>query len=374
MKHIYIILISLALIACEESENQSKTTTKELPSNGIVVTKAQFNTEKMQLGMLTEQWFNTKVKATGFIDVPPQNKSSVSTFMGGYIVKTPLLIGDKVKKGQLLISLENTDFVEIQQQYLEVAEQLHYLKSEYKRQEILYNEKITSQKNFLKAESAYKSTLALYSGLRKKLVMMNINPHALEKGKISSKINLYAPIDGYITKVNVSNGSYVSPADEILEIVNTEHIHLELSVFEKDILKIKKNQQILFKIPEATDSVFKAEVHLVGTSVNEKDRTIKVHGHIEDDEHTNFIMGMFVEADIITHSDTKMALPKEAVIEIENTYFALVEKNKSEREYTFDKVQLAIGKQSDNFVEVLNFEKLKGKQVLVKGAFMLVLE
>ncbi|HHC79205.1 MAG TPA: efflux transporter periplasmic adaptor subunit, partial [Flavobacteriia bacterium] len=123
MKHIYIILISLALIACEESENQSKTTTKEqLPSNGIVVTKAQFNTEKMQLGMLTEQWFNTKVKATGFIDVPPQNKSSVSTFMGGYIVKTPLLIGDKVKKGQLLISLENTDFVEIQQQYLEVAE------------------------------------------------------------------------------------------------------------------------------------------------------------------------------------------------------------------------------------------------------------
>ena len=375
MQKIYILIFSLAIIACGKSEKESDTVSEnqETP-NTLTVTNSQFNTEKMQLGTLSEQWFNDVVKTTGFIDVPPQNKASISTFVGGYIKRTPLLVGDKVKKGQLLVTLENTEFVEMQQQYLEVAEQLRYLKSEYKRQETLFNEKITSQKNYLKAKSTYKSTLALYNGLRKKLAMLNISTSSLEKGNISTRIKLYAPIEGYVTKVNVSTGSYVSPADEILEIVNTDHIHLELSVFEKDILKIKKDQQIEFIIPEASDSIYKAAVHLVGTSINEKDRTIKVHGHIEDDENTNLIMGMFVEATILTTSKKRMALPKSAVFETEGANIVLVVTAKKEGEYTFHKVSVDIGKQSKEFVEVLNTEKFEGKEVLTKGAFMLIEE
>ena len=374
MRHIYIILFSLVLLSCGKSEKQIKSESKAKIINTITVTKAQFDTERMQLGTLKEQSFNETVKANGFIDVPPQNKASVSTFTGGYIKRTPLLIGDKVHKGQLLVTLENTEFVEIQQQYLEIAEQLNYLKSEFERQEILYNEKITSQKNFLKAKSTYKSTLALYNGLNKKLKMMHINPISVEKGIISSTINLYAPIQGFVTKVNVSNGAYVSPADEILEIVNTEHIHLELSVFEKDILKIKKHQNINFKIPEASDTIFKAEVYLVGTSVNDTDRTIKIHGHIENDEHTNFVMGMFVESDIIIDSKKGLALPKEAAFEIEGNYFALVLTDKKEGVYTFNRVKLVIGKQSEAYIEVLNSPDFKGKEVLSKGVFMLMTE
>ena len=335
MQKIYILIFSLAIIACGKSEKESDTVSEnqETP-NTLTVTNSQFNTENMQLGTLSEALFSDVVKTTGFIDVPPQNKASISTFVGGYIKRTPLLVGDKVKKGQLLVTLENTEFVEMQQQYLEVVEQLRYLKSEYKRQETLFNEKITSQKNYLKAESTYKSTLALYNGLRKKLAMLNISTSSLEKGNISTRIKLYAPIEGYVTKVNVSTGSYVSPADEILEIVNTDHIHLELSVFEKDILKIKKDQQIEFIIPEASDSIYKAAVHLVGTSINEKDRTIKVHGHIEDDENTNLIMGMFVEATILTTSKKRMALPKSAVFETEGANIVLVVTAKKEGEYT----------------------------------------
>ena len=307
------------------------------------------------------------------IDVPPQNKASVSTFMGGYITKTPLLIGDKVKKGQLLVTLENPEYVEIQQQYLEVAEQLNFLKSEFTRQKTLYDENITSQKNYLKAESNYKSSLALYNGLKKKLSMLNINPASVELGQITSKINLYAPIEGFITKVNVSNGTYVSPADVILEIVDTDHIHLELMVFEKDILSIKKDQKIIFKIPEASDKTFEAEVHLVGTTIDETNRTVKVHAHINNEKQANFIVGMFVEAEIITSSLNNLALPTDAVVKIEGNYFALVLNNKTEN-YTFDKVKLDIGKQNEDFMEVINHDDLSKKQVLTKGSFMLLSE
>ncbi len=374
MQRIYILLISLVLVACGKEKRDQSVTEEIVESNTILVSNSQFESENMQLGALTEQEFNESVKTTGFIDVPPQNKASVSTFLGGYVKRTPLLVGDKIKRGQLVATLENTEYVELQQQYLEVAEQLNYLKSEFTRQQTLFNEKITSEKNYLKAESTYKSAKAHYNGLRQKLKMMNLDPTSVEQGNISSTINLYAPISGYVTKVNVSNGSFVSSSDEIIEIVNTDHIHLELSVFEKDILKIKKGQQINFKVPEASEETFKADVHLVGTSVDETNRTIKVHGHIEDDESTNFVMGMFIDADILTEAKKGKALPKEAITEIEGDYFAMVLKETTKEEFSFDKIKLEIGKQNEEFIEVLNTADFADKQVLIKGGFMLLSE
>lgn len=374
MKNLYILFIFTVIVSCGNSETKTETTSNE-PKNAdeVVITKQQFEGESMQLGTLSEQDFNETIKANGMIDVPTHNKSSVSTFIGGYITKTPLLIGDEVKKGQFLVALENTEFVEIQQQYMEVAEQLNYLKSEFTRQKTLFDENITSQKNYLKAESSYKSSFAHYNGLRKKLQMMNISPSYVEKGNISSTINLYALIDGFITKVNVSNGTYVSPSDIILEIIDTEHIHLELSVFEKDILNVKKGQEIDFKIPEASDSVYKAEVHLVGTTIDPTSRRVTIHGHIEND-HTNFIVGMFAEADIIVSTSKKMALPKEAVIEMNDNYFALILDSEKDGNYNFKKITLDVGLKTENFVEVLNTEDLKGKQFAVKGTYMLLNE
>lgn len=373
MKNLYILLIFMMLLSCGKSEKNEVGTVEQTENYELVVTKQQFEGEQMQFGTLIEHEFDESVKANGMIDVPTHNKSTVSTFVGGYVTKTPLLIGDEVKKGQFLVSLENTEFVEIQQAYLEVAERLNYLKSEFTRQKTLFDENITSQKNFLNAESAYKSSLAHYNGLRKKLQMMNISPTAVENGNITSVINLYAPIDGYVTKVNVSNGTYVSPSDIIMEIIDTDHIHLELSVFEKDILKVKKAQKINFRIPEASDSIFKAEVHLVGTTIDPVNRRVTVHGHIDDD-HTKFVVGMFAEAEIIISNSIRAALLKEAVVKIDNEYFVLIIDSEKANEYHFNKVKLNVGLQTEDYVEVLNPNAIKGKKILSKGTYMLLNE
>lgn len=371
MKNIYIILFSLALAACGKSEKQTIDEATASNNNLTVVTKAQFESEKMKLGSFTDQEFNETVKVNGMIDVPPQNKAEVSTFLGGYIKRTPLLIGDNVRKGQLLVTLENTEFVELQQEYAEVAEQINYLRSEYDRQKTLFEENITSQKNYLKAESTYKSTMAQYNGLQKKLKMMNINPKFVEEGKITSQVNVYAPISGSVSKVNVSNGMYVSPADIILEIVDNDHLHLELAVFEKDILKIKKEQKVLFKIPEASNKTYNADVHLVGTTIDEVNRTIKVHAHLEN-ENINLIVGMFSEAQIVVNAKKSPALPLQAVKEIDNAFYTLVLDNREGDSYIFRKLKLETGKQTEDFIEVLNSIQLKDKEVLVSGAFMLL--
>ena len=375
MKYLYIMLLLLVLVACGNSEKNNQTQENETSNpNEIVISQSQFTSEGMQLGKLEEQPFGQTIKTSGTIDVPPKNKAIISTFIGGYITKTPLLVGDKVTKGQVLVSLQNPEFVEIQQNYLEIVEQLNYLKSEFNRQQTLYNENITSQKNFLKSESTYKSSLAQYNGLRKKLEMLNINPSLVEQGNITSTINLYSPIDGAITKVNISNGMHVSASDVIMEIVDTDHIHLELSVFEKDILNIKKGQKILFKILEASSETFEAEVHLVGKTIDETTRFVRVHGHITNEAQANFIVGMFVEADIVINSSKSLALPKEAIIEADNNNFVLALKKKTNSHYYFEKLKVNLGSQTEKHVSILNVNDLNNKAIIIQGVYMLLNE
>ncbi len=375
---ISITILIASFSGCGNSEKENKKvdesgTTAVIDSTGIVISKAQFEQSDMQLGRLVDHSFSTIVKTTGMVDVPPQNKAIVSAFSGGYIKTTPLLIGDSVKKGQALLTIENPDFITMQQDYLETAEQLNYLKSEYERQKTLVAEKITSQKNFLKAESEYKKALAQYNATRKKLTMLNISPRAAERGTITSVVTIYAPISGSITKVNVTKGMYVSPADEIMEIIDADHIHLELNIFEKDVMKIKKEQQILFKIPEASLETFKAKVYLVGTSIDQTSRTVKVHGHLENDSKHHFAIGMFVEANIITDNTSAKALPVEAVVGIEGKNYVLVSTlNNTSR---FELKEVTIGKTYEGFIEILNTEEFEtDAEFLTKGAFNLIAE
>jgi cobalt-zinc-cadmium efflux system membrane fusion protein len=327
----------------------------------------------MELGSIEEKSFPITVKTTGMIDVPPENRAVVNATMGGYIKTTPLLIGDKVRKGQALVTIENPDFVSLQQEYMEVHEQLTYLHSEFERQKTMKAENITSQKSFLQAESAYKTAKASHNGLRKQLQMLHISPASVEAGNIRSVVTIYAPIAGSITKVHVTRGTYVSPATAILEIIDNDHIHLELSVFEKDIMKLKKGQEIDFKIPESSTETYKADVHLIGTAI-EANRTIKVHGHIEDEAGTDFLTGMFVEAAIITESAFAKALPETALVEVDDLFYALQMDQETEEGYYFNQQRVDVESKYNGFASIKNMDEIKDSKFLIRGAFNLIHE
>lgn len=373
-----LLLSVLVLAACNNSKTEEatlETTSEENNSEIIHLSKAQFENAKMEMGQLTEKPFAKTVQTSGMIDVPPQSRAVVSAFSGGYIKNTPLLVGNKVSKGQRLVTLENPEFITMQQNYLETAEQLSYLKSEYERQKIMFDEKITSQKSYLKAESEYKMNLARYNSLKKNLEMLNINPASVQAGNIVSAVNIYSPIDGNVTQVYVNMGTYVSPADKIMEIMNTDHIHLELKVFEKDLLQLKKEQEILFTVPEASKEVFKGEVHLVGTSIDPNTRIALVHGHIDEKDEQNFTTGMFVEAQIVTGTSNQWALPENAVVEMEGKNYVLLIENENTEEFEILPVEVKIGANYNGFTAIEKSEVFKPDSTfLTKGAFVLLQE
>ena len=377
MHYIKSFLLLLALgITASACNNSSKGESAEIASEKthddiIHLSKAQFENAKMEIGQVSEKPFAETVHTSGTIDVPPQSRAVISAFSGGYVKSTPLLVGDKVSKGQLLVTIENPEFIAMQQNYLETVAQLSYLNSEYERQKIMMDEKITSQKSYLKSESEYKTALARSNSLKKNLEMLNINPASVAAGNIVSQVNIYSPIEGFVTQVFVNTGTYVSPADKIMEIMNTDHIHLELKIFEKDVLKLKKDQEIIFSVPEASKETFKGEVHLVGTSIDPNSRIAMIHGHIDEKDENNFTAGMFVEANIVTGTTTSLALPEDAVVELEGKDYVLLVESEDAEGYQLRSMEVKIEANYNGFTSFKTQLPLDGKY-LTKGGFVLL--
>ncbi len=369
-----LIIITLLIVSCNTKNKEninSAESTIETENSIITVTESQFNSSNMELGTITKQEFNTIVKAIGIFEVPPENKALISAYFAGYVKNISLLPGDVVKKGQVLFTLENPEYVQIQQEYLEAKSKLEYLKADYERQESLLVDNITSQKSFLKAESDFNVTKAQYLSLQKKLSLMNINANALTGESISSTIMVTAPISGIVTSIETSKGMFLNPSDVALTITNTDYLHLELKIFEKDLPAIKKEQLIKIRLQNDSTEYF-GRVHLINRSINAKERTIDIHGDLENDADAKlFAPGMYLEADIITSNNHFDALPMEAVINIENKHYALMKKDN----VTFKKVVLNIGVTSNGYTQILNASDFNSNsEFITKGAFNLISE
>lgn len=365
-KNIILAILTISLFSCKETKPDEVALVDE---NTIKVTKEQFEASKMTIGYPVEQDFNVTIKTSGKVDVPPQYRAKVTTFLGGYVKSTKLLVGDKVVKGQALITLENTEYLDLQKDYLELAEQLTYLKSEFERQKTLYKEKIASQKSYLKAESEYKSTRGSYQGLREKLLLLNINPSNVERGKFTSQITLNSPISGDVTVMNANVGMFMSPSDVILEIVDTNYLHLNLSIFEKDILNVKEGQKINFSIPEASKELFTSKVQKVGKSIESKDRTIAVFGTLSQQYKTRLLSGMFVEAGIVINSKKGIGVPAEAIVTEDDKTFVLVLNNDA-KDYILKKIPVSLGEKSEQFVEIIPSASInQTTKILTTGVF-----
>jgi cobalt-zinc-cadmium efflux system membrane fusion protein len=373
--YIFFLTASLTFLSCNEGEKSSDNAPETPETDQIFVSREQFQSNAMALGEPKYMSFPEILPVSGMVDVPPENRATVSAISGGFVKNFGLLIGDRVRKGQRIVTLENPEFLQLQQQYLENQGEIPFLKSEYERQKTLLEEKISSEKLFLQAESKYRTSMARSLSLEQQLRLLNIDPKAVSDGKLSAQSSIYAPLDGYITRVNVQMGSYVSQASEIVEIINSNHLHLELTVFEKDVQRLQIGQRIVFSLPEVSEATYEANIHLIGTSLDEN-RTVKVHAHLKNESETGFLVGMFVRANIeieLENQGETLALPETAVIDAAGTSHILVLESENEAGYTFRQVSVAAGQALDSYVPISGETELNVKsKVLIRGAFNLI--
>lgn len=375
----------------------------------VELTQDQYRMAGIELGSVETKNLSSVIKVHGVLDAPPQNVVSVSPRIGGYVRSTPLLQGLRVRKGQTLAVLEHQDVAMLQQEFMETRGRLEFAEAEYKRQEALQTENINAVKTFQQATVEYKSLQARHAGLKQRLALIGINADKLREGEISATYSIVAPMDGYVAEVHITLGKFVAPSDILCRIINTAHVHAELTVFERDAPKLREGQRVRFTLVNETEERT-AKVYLIGREIT-IDRTVRVHAHL-DKEGGWLLPNTALKALIELGEQSVPAVPDAALVSADGKEYIFIaaeehhheddEKHESnekeatqkstehkegeaksdehhdEHEHgepaTFQMVEVKRGVSAGGFTEVMlpeNFDR-KAAKVVVKGAYSLL--
>jgi len=374
-----VIMISLPgfLVSCNDTKksNDDAREMEVLPPDIVELRDDQIKLANIETGTIEMRSLSGNLKVNGSVGVAPQNLATVCMPFGGFVKSTMLMPGNAVTKGQTLAILENQEFVDIQQNFLVAKSNLEFAEAEFKRHTELYKEDVYSQKNLQKVTADYKSLKAQVRALEQNLALIGINPVDLHEDDISRSVAVVSPITGFVQSVNINIGKYVTPTDVLFEIVNSDKLYLDLTLFEKDADKVSAGQKIRFFINNETEQ-HEAVIYQTGRSVN-IDKTYKVYATVTG-SCKNLLPGMYVNAIIEASSSQVTSLPSEAIVSFDDKdYIFIFDKDKVEdgRQFTeYRMVEITKGVTDGRFTEVtlpVGFD-IKTAKVVIRGAYNLL--
>lgn len=361
-----LFAVMLALGACTQKQDPNTTEEQHVNEDVVELTDVQAKNINLEIGQIEYKNISKHLKLSGKIDVPPQNLVSVSIPLGGYLKSTKMLPGTHVSKGQIIAVMEDPQYIQLQQDYLSVRSKLNYAAKELQRQKELNVDKANSDKILQQAETEYRNLNIERRALAEKLKLININADKLDESNLSRTINIYSPIDGYISEVNVNIGKYVTPSDVIFELVNPTDIHLNLTVFERDLDLIQIGQKAIAYTNSKPDQKYEAEVILVSHNVG-GNRSAEIHCHFEKYDKS-LVPGMYMNAEIELRSQKTATLPETAIVSFENKDYVFVEIAKNK----FKLTPVTVGETEQGYTIV--DKNMAGKKVVTKGAYSVLMK
>lgn len=355
----------------------------------VELTSRQIEAVGIETGVFSRLPLQNSVKANGLLELPPQNKADVSSLVPGSIRSIQVIEGDRVAKDEVLAELEDLNIIDLQQDYVDASERLTYLEQDYERKKRLIDEGVGSQREFQQAASEYNSTRAKVSALMGKLELLGLNPADVRGGHIKTSVPIRAPLEGFVRKVEVNTGSFVTPGQHLFEIVDNHHIHIDLMVYEKDLHKIREDQTVKFRYTnQPDDKLYKARIFAVGKAFEQEPKAVQVHAELTN-RQPDLLPGMYVEAWIVTDSTEVTALPEGAVVSDSGSYYIFVQEHEDEHASVeqvsnsdiqehgsrFRAVEIMTGITDNGYTEIKLLQDLpEDVEVVTKGAFFILSE
>ena len=322
------------------------------------LSEAQFQSLKMKVGPLPERNLGAYIEANGQLEVPPQNEALVSTYIGANVVSIEVIEGDKVSQGKVLAYLSHPDIIQLQTDYLSAYNSLTYLEKDYLRQKKLYEENVGSGKDLQRLEAEFLSAKGKSNGYEAQLKLLGLSIDEIKGGNVHERIPVRSPIDGHVRKVEVKTGQYVEPQKDLFDIVNVEHIHADLMVFEKDVHKVSEGQKVLFSVEGHDEYDLEAVIYSVGKAFESDPKAVHLHAEIEN-KHGVLLPGMYVRGRIMSEENLVTAVPEEAVVNEAGKDYVFTANSLENKEWEFIPVEVKVGTRSDGLVSITLISEAK---------------
>ena len=367
MKNIYLVLMLALTIACQ-SKKEEATTETAVKENVVELTKNQLDNSKIKIGSLTNTSLSSTIKVNGKITLAPNAMASVSMPLGGYIKTIKVMPGMTISKGQVLAVIEDQSYVQIQQDYLTTKQQLSFASKDFARQKELNSSQAVSEKNYQLAESEFAKQKITLKSLEEKLKLIHINPASLTANTISKSVNIYAPISGMITKIDVNIGKYVNATDMLFQIMDNQSMYAKLNVFEKDAANLAIGQKIKVYTNTQPDVFYETKIEFVNKSYSDEN-AIEVYAKISNTTK-KLIPGNYINASIQVDNNNAFVLSNDAIVDFEDKKFVFVQ-DANKNSFSMQEVQIGIV--TDKVSEIRNYETLQNKKIVISDAYTLLM-
>lgn len=369
MKTAYLFLLSFFILfgcqnnnvneADEEAQDQVKT-----ESGWHDAMEVSARLPEVQVGPLTAISVSQTITCTGRIDIPPIDIYSMHSKTPGFVEMKKYISGDYVRKGTLLLTVQNPQLVEKQRLLLETKASLSLAEKDFERKMLLHAEKATTQRAFDEALARKDLLTARYKGMRSELELLGIDLDALEKEyDFQSRHAVFSTTSGHIHEIYVVNGQQVDPGTRLMDISDNDHIHLELKVLSKDVHLLEIGQQVTFMLPNDMHT-YAGEIIKLSPMIDKETGTLNVHCHIEKEHVKDVRAGMFVNAEINVGVIDVKGLPVEATVREGGDYFGFFSRNGK-----LVKTKLENPRKIDGFI---TFDNIPDGDVVLSGAYYLL--
>lgn len=388
---IILILLSLFLTSCRKSEKaeEAKEKTEEHSehesSEFAELTQEQMNAVGISLGQIEMKELTSVVKANGGLSVPNNNKASATSLYGGVIKTLNVQVGDFVKKGQVIATIANPEFIQLQEDYLTTGSRITFAEQEYRRQRELFDNDAGAKKNLQNADAELKTLRTKRASLQRQIQMMGISPGNVSNHNLRTGLAVTAPISGTISNILLQIGSYINVSSPVAEIVDNSSLHLDLQVFEKDLPSIKVGQKIHFTLTNNPVEEYDAEVYSIGTAFENQSKTIPIHCKVKGNKN-GLIDGMNATAVISLDNKLMSAVPNTAITSADGKdYIFLVSDKKTEdhkdeksqekhneKTVNFERIEVVKGTSEMGYTAITPVKSIpEGTKIATKGAFFI---
>ncbi len=341
--------------ADRSNENQHE---QETPTTATL-TQEQIKAVGIQLGKVENKELTATIKANGMLRVPNNSKGNATSLYGGVIKTLNVQIGDYLKKGQIIATITNPQFIQPQEEYLAVSNKIIFAEQEAQRQKNLNAGNAGALKNLQNATAELNTLRTRKASLQKQIQLMGINPNSVSNSNLKSALVVKSPLNGIVSNVFAKIGSYADASSPVAEIVDNGSLHLDLQIFEKDLPLLKVGQIIHFTLTNNPVIEYDATVYSIGSSFENDSKTIAIHCNVTGNK-TGLIDGMNITGMVSLNNVTAPAVPNDAIVNAEGKNYVFIVTDKKPKEHRHES---EAHDHSDNEKGNINFEKIE----VVKG-------
>ena len=314
---------------------------------------------------------STQVTLQGAIEPLPDSIGHIVPRIPGVVREVRKKLGDSVKKGETLAILESRDLADVKSAWLAAKEKLSAAEQSLKREEDLWNKKITSEQDYLNAKKSASEARIEHTASTQKLESLGLSAAQLaaqrEGGSSLIRYELKSPLAGVVVERHLTVGETAKDEATVFVVAELSKVNAVVQVYPKDLPNVRKDQTGTVTLSTGGQKA-QSTVSFVSPMLDAESRAAKAHLLI-DNASGAFRPGLFVTAALdVDAASAEVLIPKEAIQKLENKDVVFVNTDEG-----FVPSPVEIGRSNTTHVEVLSGLDA-GETYIAKGSFLLKAE